>query len=245
MRKITSLVICILMLVTLVLPAAAAETDVLTFKITADKKELAINDTVTLTVEVDHVPDGFKCSNFGVIVEYNTDEFSVVSVSSDKPYGGMQRGIKADPTDPEDNGMYAGKFPGVGGWNTQPVEDGEPEQTAVKPSGKVGTIVLRAGKKIDDVTKVISGSASVDGNTVDAEATVEIFEGLLGDVTGDGKVDGRDVTRLRRFLAGQDGVEINEANTVGIAAPYDKASGPDVTRLRRHLADRENVKLGK
>ena len=54
MRKITSLVICILMLVALAVPASAAE--VPTFKLTADKTELTTGETVTIIRDGRFVP---------------------------------------------------------------------------------------------------------------------------------------------------------------------------------------------
>ncbi len=62
---------------------------------------------------------------------------------------------------------------------------------------------------------------------------------LAGDVNGDGKVDGRDLLRLARFLAGQN-VEINEkASDVNADGKVD---GRDLLRIARFLAG-QNVEL--
>ena len=56
---------------------------------------------------------------------------------------------------------------------------------------------------------------------------------LAGDVDGDGDVDQRDVTRLRRYLAGWDVEIIMEACDADGDKDIDQR---DVTRLRRYLA---------
>lgn len=73
-------------------------------------------------------------------------------------------------------------------------------------------------------------------NLVKAAAPV-----MAGDVSGDGKLDGRDALRLARYLAGQ-GVTIDEkaADVTGDG----KVDGRDVLRLTRYLAG-QDVKLGK
>ena len=60
-----------------------------------------------------------------------------------------------------------------------------------------------------------------------------ITERIPGDVNGDGKVNGKDVTALSRYLAGWD-VEINlqAANVNGDSV----VNGKDVTVLSRYLA---------
>ena len=56
---------------------------------------------------------------------------------------------------------------------------------------------------------------------------------LAGDCNGDGVVDGRDLLRLAKFIAGQD-VKIDEkaADLTG----YGKIDGRDVLRLAKQLA---------
>ena len=64
---------------------------------------------------------------------------------------------------------------------------------------------------------------------------------VYGDATGDVKVTSTDLTRLRRYLAGVEGVVVSE----GADATGDgKVTSTDLTRLRRYLAGVEGVVLG-
>lgn len=60
-------------------------------------------------------------------------------------------------------------------------------------------------------------------------------EVLLGDVNGDGVVDAKDVTRLRKYMADPDTTEINFKNAdVNLDGVVD---AKDMTRMRKHFAD--------
>ncbi len=65
---------------------------------------------------------------------------------------------------------------------------------------------------------------------------------LIGDVNGDGEITSKDVTILRRYLAGGWNVEINEVNS-DINGDGEVTS-KDVTLLRRYLAGGWGVELG-
>ena len=56
---------------------------------------------------------------------------------------------------------------------------------------------------------------------------------IPGDVTGDGKVNGMDLVRLRKYLAG-DSVEIDLSNAD--VTGDGKVNGMDLIRLRKFLA---------
>jgi hypothetical protein len=66
---------------------------------------------------------------------------------------------------------------------------------------------------------------------------------MVGDIDGDGKVTPKDVTKLRRYLAGGWDVEVSLEN-----ADIDgdgKVTPKDVTILRRYLAGGWGIELPK
>lgn len=219
MRKITSLVLCILMLATLAVPAMAA--DVPTFVLTADMDEVVTGDIVTITVSV---AEGNKatCSNFGVIVKYDTEKFELVKENGvgklDNCYddnnkvAGMNMGILADPTGTVDTNIFAvAGFPGVGAWNTKPTEGTNPGQSAVAPSGKVGWVQLKCiadttANGVVDTTSSITGIASVDGGKTSTVTPVTVTfvesKGLLGDADGNGFVNVGDSLLIQKYQMG-------------------------------------------
>lgn len=212
MRKITSLVICIFMLAALALPTMAAEESGMTFKLTVDKTELVAGDTVTIMVEVDK---GVACSNFGVIVKYDKKKFEFVEVDNIaggvEYTGGMKQGILADPSGDVNTNVFAqAGYPGVGGWNVDPVEGSQPEQSTSVPSGKVGFVVLKSivAEGTVDVTTEITGIASVDGGTKTATVapvTIEFVEnkGIWGDADGNEKVNAKDAKLVLQYSMGR------------------------------------------
>ena len=82
---------------------------------------------------------------------------------------------------------------------------------------------------------------------IKAEATGKITASasgvVIGDVTGDGKVDGRDVVRLAKYLAGVADTKINEANTEMINGKAG-VNGQDLVRLAKVLAGVPGAVLG-
>ena len=72
--------------------------------------------------------------------------------------------------------------------------------------------------------------------------TVTVQNVQRGDVNGDGKINAKDVTSLRRYLAGGYGLTVNDA-----AADVNgdgKVNAKDVTTLRRYLAGGYGITLG-
>lgn len=206
MRKITSLVLCILMLATLAVPAMAA--DVPTFVLTADMDEVVTGDIVTITVSVAE-GNTASCSNFGVIVKYDKSKFEFVSVDGDDNQGGMQMSILANPTGTIDTNIFAGSnngdpYPGVGAWNTKPSEGTNPGQTAMVPSGKVGYVKLKCIVAEGTVgTADITGIASVDGGNTSTVTPVTVnfveSKGIWGDADDNGVVDTNDASYILEY----------------------------------------------
>ena len=80
------------------------------------------------------------------------------------------------------------------------------------------------------------GSFSKNANTVLYAVWKADAPKLAGDINGDGIVNGKDLTRLRKYLAGQD-VQVNEdaldVNGDGVV------NGKDLTRLLKYLAGQD------
>jgi len=70
---------------------------------------------------------------------------------------------------------------------------------------------------------------------------VHIIDFLPGDVNGDGRVNGTDVSLLRRFIAGGYGTVINQA-AADVNAD-DRFNGTDVSWIRRHITGGYDVTL--
>ena len=104
-------------------------------------------------------------------------------------------------------------------------------------------LAVKAGKKaIVEAETLAEATAALDAakkaiDEIDPDATV-----LLGDVTGDGKINVIDVTRLRQYLAGEPGKTVNAGNAD--VTGDGKINVFDVTRLRRYLAGEPGVELG-
>lgn len=90
-----------------------------------------------------------------------------------------------------------------------------------------------------------SGAAPVEVKAESSDQNIHVdADGIIiGDVNGDKKVDGRDLVRLKRYLAGIEGVEINVANTEMINGKAG-VNGQDAVRLSRFLAGISGVVLG-
>ena len=85
---------------------------------------------------------------------------------------------------------------------------------------------------------------AADGSLVYAELTVTITDRIPGDVDGDGEVTSRDVTILRRYLAGGWGITIDDINASAADVDGDgEVTSRDVTILRRYLAGGWGVEL--
>ena len=75
---------------------------------------------------------------------------------------------------------------------------------------------------------------------VTEDGAVTVDGRLLGDVTGDGTIDGRDLIRLRKYLANLD--EATGESTVAVSSGADvtgdgAVDGRDLIRLRKYLAN--------
>jgi hypothetical protein len=98
--------------------------------------------------------------------------------------------------------------------------------------------------KVDEKTgKRYNVYTAVFKNTAFGKQIKEVEAPLvIGDANNDGDVNAKDVTQLRRYLAGGWGVEIDEA-ACDVNGDGD-VNAKDVTQLRRYLAGGWGVKLG-
>ena len=116
---------------------------------------------------------------------------------------------------------------------------GTPAGPVTLESGKVGTVTFTVNAAATAGTYTVEaykkeGSITVTGSitcTVKAAAT---GDKLLGDVTGDGKIDGRDQVRLMKYLVDDEGVvEIIAVNSD--MNEDGKINGIDTIRLMKLL----------
>ena len=99
------------------------------------------------------------------------------------------------------------------------------------------TIVVRENGKALDVT-VFTASAEWEGTTYTEKKEVVNF--MYGDVNGDGKINGQDLIRLRKYLNGENVVLYPGANVNGDS----KLNGQDLIRLRKYLSSGDLSLLG-
>ncbi len=160
---------------------------------------------------------------------------------------GIREGAAFEPLDFTPPGKAPGQeaytLPTAFGWDTvdqQATADGTlltltfwvPEDAV---AGTSYTIDIVAGKSVlADENMTPMDCTMVDG-------TIMILEYLPGDVDGDGRIISNDVTKLRRYIAGGYGVEINELAADVNADGY--VNSIDVTLIRRSLAGGWGVTL--
>lgn len=100
-----------------------------------------------------------------------------------------------------------------------------------------------------DVTIVFYNAESAEVKPVEVKAVgtgnikVNAAAVMIGDVTGDGKINGQDLLRLKKYLAKVEGTVINEANTEMINGKAG-VNGQDLLRLAKYLAKVEGTVLG-
>jgi hypothetical protein len=71
---------------------------------------------------------------------------------------------------------------------------------------------------------------------------ITVSDGIKGDVTGDGVVNGKDVVLLRQYLAGWSSVSLNSSQISSADVTGDGVvNGKDVVLLRQYLAGWSNI----
>ena len=185
-----------------------------------------------------------------VIADYNlalsnTEGFAgrefTVDLTMDENPGVMMISFKLD-YDKSVLEFLGGQDGALGGWLFLPVRgsaswDDDQDHTE---TGVLATLRFRVRDDVQVNSTEIRITELFVGNYNEEElsfgtipATVTISRRVAGDVTGDGKVNGIDLIRLRKYLAGDD-VEINFTNAD--VNGDGKISGLDLIRLRKYLA---------
>ncbi len=121
--------------------------------------------------------------------------------------------------------------------------DGEKDYTA---AGVIAKLRFKITDSATDGDVTVSLSAMEAGNQNEQEinftsnaGTVKIVSRLPGDCNSDGKVNGMDLVRLRRYLVGDNvKIDLSNADVTGDG----KVTGMDLVRLRRYLVG-DNVVL--
>ena len=75
---------------------------------------------------------------------------------------------------------------------------------------------------------------------VGVSGTVNVVDFIYGDVNGDGKINGRDVVKLAKYLAAYDELTGTSSVTVSPGADANgdgKINGRDIVKLRKYLAN--------
>ena len=203
MRKLVCLLLSVLLLTALVIPASAEGEPM--FTVTAPSSSVKAGHTVTLTVTAtENAPE---CCAFAVLLDFSTDVFEVQSVNVEGMAGGFSTGVSE-----------TGPKPSVGGLNAQPDGSALP----AKPTGKVGTVVLKAkkdaalGEAAVTCTANLIPETPVDGTVNNVTITVtdpNVVDVLLGDADGNGCVDFDDA-----ILIAQYDIDLVDADQIGLSA---------------------------
>lgn len=121
------------------------------------------------------------------------------------------------------------------------------DSTDISENGTLATLKLKVGENVAAGDYEIAISV-IECNNADEEnvtvyavpVTVNVIDFVYGDANGDGEVNGKDVTRLLKYLANYD--YDTDTSTVEISAGADatgdgEINGKDVTRLLKYLAN--------
>ena len=117
----------------------------------------------------------------------------------------------------------------------------------VKGDGLLLTFTFRLSEDVEPGSYQVSFNVRTCANYNEDIVTLNVVDGVIevndciyGDVNGDGKVDGFDVIRLKKYLANYD--YDAETSIVGVGAGADangdgKINGFDVIRIKKYLAN--------
>ena len=185
----------------------------------SDAKAFA-GDTVTVDVLLDKNV-GFTFIKLGV--NYDTDALELISVANGVMFEQMEQGkyyVWADAENVAGTGVLATLT------------------FAIKPNAAAGDVAVSV------IVMECSNADEQDVPVLLKSGTVTVLEHLVGDCNGDNVINGKDMTRLLRYLmfldpvTGESSVEVTRGADVNRDG---KINGADATRLLRYLAHLDPV----
>ena len=210
-----------------IMPAGAAAADAQgeSGKIIIESSNPVPGENVTVTINIEDNPG---IASLKINIQYNASVFKLIDVVHNESMGGSLEDI---PDLSTINGSFILLWDN-GGTGPDYCEDGVfvTLTFAVSPDVPKGTShTITATYDPDEIYN--SADESVPFDVISGK--IIIFDCLAGDIDGNGKVNTRDITRLRRYHAGWD-VEVAES-TLDVDG-NGKINTRDITRLQRYHA---------
>ena len=257
-RKLASFALCAVMVfaagaygIARFLPTVAEEAAGLS----VDNASPAPGGTFTVTVSFPAMQEQFDAADLKVRFDKTLVEATEVTATlipgavphEDTGEGPVETIVHSDPEEANDNAFFSASYYAEGG---DPVDFPGVTLTAtfkVKETVAVGTVVTFTADTNDFYISRYDPDEFEDVDITPAgtvkSVTVTVTEApaiLYGDANGDGKIDGRDITRLRKYFANYN--DDTETSTVEIGLGADangdgKIDGRDITRLRKYFAN--------
>ena len=183
-----------------------------------------VGDTVDVTVTMKNNP-GVYC--FILLPKYDKTQLSLVSMTGGANLGGDFTPGNAGVWVGDSDNVYADEVAMVLTFRILEGATGDIDVTVTYQEGDI------CDYNENDVNFfVVAGSVTVE----------EEADYILGDANGDGNINTKDLTRLKKYLSDPD-------NTEAVLAALDvncdgNVNTKDLTRMKKHLSDPDNVTLG-
>ncbi len=244
MKRILALALALVLVLGMGATAFAAEAG---GKFVVSSAKAKPGEDVQLTISIQDNPG---VASIELNVEFDTNALELTKV---------EKGAVVDVQGPLPEGAFGGFFDPVDAYlDPQPANkdlstltwfkdtaSAEPSNNTLNGSFAVLTFKVNAGAEEGDYPVSVSfkdiNVHDINENpvafTVEA-GKVTVTKRLPGDVNGDGKVDGRDVVRLKKYFAGDDVViDFSNANVTGDGV----VDGRDLIRLQKYFAGADVV----
>ncbi len=257
-RKLVSFVLCAVMVFAAgaygavrLLPIAAEEAA----GVSVDNASPAPGGTFTVTVFFPAMQEQFDAADLKVRFDKTLVEATEVTATlipgavphEDTGEGPVETIVHSEPEEANVNAFFSASYYAEGG---DPVDFPGVTLTAtfkVKETVAVGTVVTFTADENDFYLSRYDADAYQDVDITPAGAVrsvaVTVTEApaiLYGDANDDGKIDGKDITRLRKYFANYDYDTETSTVEIGLGADANgdgKIDGKDITRLRKYFAN--------